>query len=143
MLGGAPLPPRPFDEKQGISPQGLLATPPHRLCLDQMRRGLQHRPDPQLVWTQQRLQTFVALGPTGEPMASAEHLRLAATGVDQREGGRAAEEVGRLGDFLDAVRSHGKRSGLSLMIHESLDLLDPYWERLDVVTLVACRSAAR
>jgi ribulose-phosphate 3-epimerase len=41
------------------------------------------------------------------------------------------------GDFLDAVRSHGKRSGLSLMIHESLDLLDPYWERLDVVTLVA------
>ena len=41
------------------------------------------------------------------------------------------------GEFLDAVRSHGKRSGLSLMIHESLDLLDPYWERLDVVTLVA------
>lgn len=41
------------------------------------------------------------------------------------------------GVFLDAVRSRGKEAGLSLMIQEPLDRLEPYWDRLDVVTIVA------
>jgi ribulose-phosphate 3-epimerase len=37
---------------------------------------------------------------------------------------------------LRAIRSLGKSAGVSLLIEEPLQLLDPYWEDLDVVTLV-------
>jgi ribulose-phosphate 3-epimerase len=37
---------------------------------------------------------------------------------------------------LRAIRSHGKSAGISLLIEEPIQLLEPYWEHLDVVTLV-------
>ena len=41
------------------------------------------------------------------------------------------------GDVVEAVRSGGKKVGVSLEIEEELGLLEPIWERLDVVTLMA------
>jgi ribulose-phosphate 3-epimerase len=38
--------------------------------------------------------------------------------------------------LLRAIRSRGKRTGVSLLLTEPLDLLEPYWPDLDVVTLV-------
>jgi ribulose-phosphate 3-epimerase len=40
------------------------------------------------------------------------------------------------GAVLRAIRSHGKRTGVSLLLSESLDLLNPYWTDLDLVTIV-------
>ena len=40
------------------------------------------------------------------------------------------------GEILKAAKSKGKYAGVSLLITESLDLLAPYWEQLDIVTLV-------
>src|SRR5437867_5749834 len=40
------------------------------------------------------------------------------------------------GEALRAVRSLGKKVGVSLLITEPLDLLDPYWADLDIVTIV-------
>src|SRR5271155_4912654 len=37
---------------------------------------------------------------------------------------------------LRATKSLGKRAGLSLMISEPLVVLDPYWEEMDIVTIV-------
>jgi ribulose-phosphate 3-epimerase len=37
---------------------------------------------------------------------------------------------------LQAIRARGKRAGVSLLLTESLDLLDPFWGELDVLTLV-------
>jgi ribulose-phosphate 3-epimerase len=37
---------------------------------------------------------------------------------------------------LRAIKSHGKCAGISLLIEEPVHLLEPYWEDLDVVTLV-------
>jgi ribulose-phosphate 3-epimerase len=45
----------------------------------------------------------------------------------------AAKEPGRV---LEAIKAAGKMAGVSLLITESLDLLEPYWEQLDLVTLV-------
>jgi ribulose-phosphate 3-epimerase len=39
-------------------------------------------------------------------------------------------------EAFKAVKSQGKRVGVSLLIHESLDLLEPYWEQLDILTVV-------
>jgi ribulose-phosphate 3-epimerase len=40
------------------------------------------------------------------------------------------------GAVLRAIRSHGKRTGVSLLLTEPLDLLEPYWNDLDMVTIV-------
>ncbi len=37
---------------------------------------------------------------------------------------------------LAAIRSRGKRTGVSLLLTEPLDLLEPYWTDLDIVTIV-------
>jgi len=37
---------------------------------------------------------------------------------------------------LSATKSAGKAAGVSLLISESLELLVPYWEQLDLVTIV-------
>jgi ribulose-phosphate 3-epimerase len=37
---------------------------------------------------------------------------------------------------LRAIRSHGKETGVSLLLTEPLALLEPYWEQLDTLTLV-------
>ena len=38
--------------------------------------------------------------------------------------------------MLTAIKSLGKQAGVSLLITEPLELLDPYWELLDVLTIV-------
>jgi ribulose-phosphate 3-epimerase len=40
------------------------------------------------------------------------------------------------GAVLEAIKSAGKAAGISLLISESLEVLHPFWNRLDVVTLV-------
>jgi ribulose-phosphate 3-epimerase len=40
------------------------------------------------------------------------------------------------GSTLQAIRNAGKRAGVSLLIQEPLDLLEPLWHQLDIVTLV-------
>ncbi len=40
------------------------------------------------------------------------------------------------GDVLRAIKKRGKQAGVSLLITEPLELLEPYWEDLDVLTLV-------
>src|SRR5262245_19245795 len=39
-------------------------------------------------------------------------------------------------EALRAIKSFGKRAGISLLITESLDLLEPYWDALDILTIV-------
>jgi ribulose-phosphate 3-epimerase len=41
-----------------------------------------------------------------------------------------------LSSGLRAVRARGKRTGVSLLLSEPVDLLDPYWQDLDMVTIV-------
>ena len=45
----------------------------------------------------------------------------------------AAEKPGKV---LNAIKARGKKAGVSLLIHEPLDLLEPYWGQLDVLTIV-------
>ena len=40
------------------------------------------------------------------------------------------------GEVLRAIRSSGKKAGVSLLINESLDLVAGLWEELDVLTIV-------
>ena len=40
------------------------------------------------------------------------------------------------GKVINAIKSKGKQVGVSLLITEPIELLDPYWEHLDVVTIV-------
>jgi ribulose-phosphate 3-epimerase len=40
------------------------------------------------------------------------------------------------GDLLTAIKARGRFAGVSLLITEPLDLLEPYWELLDVLTIV-------
>jgi ribulose-phosphate 3-epimerase len=40
------------------------------------------------------------------------------------------------GAVLRAIHSRGKSAGVSLLLQEDLDRLDPYWEELDVLTIV-------
>lgn len=40
------------------------------------------------------------------------------------------------GEVLQAIKSAGKATGISLLITEPLELLQPYWDQLDVVTIV-------
>ena len=37
---------------------------------------------------------------------------------------------------LEAIKERGLQAGVSLLLEEDLDLLDPYWELLDVLTLL-------
>ncbi len=37
---------------------------------------------------------------------------------------------------LQAIRAHGKLAGVSLLISEGLDLLEPLWDDIDVLTIV-------
>src|SRR2546430_10062751 len=37
------------------------------------------------------------------------------------------------GEVLQAIRARGKRAGVSLLIHEPLDLLGEHWDTLDVL----------
>src|SRR3954462_3662375 len=39
-------------------------------------------------------------------------------------------------DVLSVIKSHGKKAGVSLLITESLEVLEPHWENLDVLTIV-------
>jgi ribulose-phosphate 3-epimerase len=38
------------------------------------------------------------------------------------------------GDVLRAIRSHGKKAGVSMLLTESVSQLEPYWKDLDIVT---------
>lgn len=40
------------------------------------------------------------------------------------------------GAVLKAIKASGKQAGVSLLITEELDLLEPYWPQLDVLTVV-------
>ena len=40
------------------------------------------------------------------------------------------------GEVLSAIRSGGKRAGVSLLLTEPLDLLEPHWGDLDMLTIV-------
>jgi len=37
---------------------------------------------------------------------------------------------------LHAIRSRGKLAGVSIGLNEEIDLLEPYWEELDIVTII-------
>lgn len=39
-------------------------------------------------------------------------------------------------DLLRSIRSKGKQAGVSLLIHEPIELLEPLWNDLDVLTIV-------
>jgi ribulose-phosphate 3-epimerase len=40
------------------------------------------------------------------------------------------------GQVLNTIKAHGKKAGVSLLLDEPLDLLEPYWDQLDVLTVV-------
>ncbi len=40
------------------------------------------------------------------------------------------------GEVLEAIRARGKQAGMSLLITEPVDVLEPYWDELDIVTIV-------
>lgn len=40
------------------------------------------------------------------------------------------------GELLKAIKARGKKAGVSLLITESIDVLEPYWNDLDVLCLV-------
>lgn len=40
------------------------------------------------------------------------------------------------GDVLKAIKARGKKAGVSLLITESLDVVEPYWNDLDVLCVV-------
>ena len=42
----------------------------------------------------------------------------------------------RPGDVIRAIKVHGKQAGISLLITESLDLVEPFWDELDILTIV-------
>src|SRR5207302_5138216 len=40
------------------------------------------------------------------------------------------------GDLLKTIKARGKYVGVSLLLNESLELLEPYWNDLDILTIV-------
>ena len=38
--------------------------------------------------------------------------------------------------MIEAIKKRGKKAGVSLLITEGLDLVAPFWEDLDVLTIV-------
>ncbi len=39
-------------------------------------------------------------------------------------------------EVIRVIQSFGKQTGVSLLIHENVELLEPFWRDLDIVTLV-------
>ena len=52
----------------------------------------------------------------------------------------AAQDAGQV---LKAIKATGKEAGVSLLIEEPLDLLEPYWEWLDVLTIVGTAAGVK
>jgi len=52
----------------------------------------------------------------------------------------AAQDAGQV---LKAIKAAGKEAGVSLLIAEPLDLLEPYWEWLDVLTIVGTAAGVK
>ena len=52
----------------------------------------------------------------------------------------AAQDAGQV---LKAIKATGKEAGVSLLIAEPLDLLEPYWEWLDVLTIVGTAAGIK
>ncbi len=46
------------------------------------------------------------------------------------------DSVPNPGDVLRAIRARGKKAGVSLLITESIDVLEPHWNDLDVLCVV-------
>jgi len=40
------------------------------------------------------------------------------------------------GNVIQTIRSHGKQVGISLLLTEPVGILDPYWNDIDIVTIV-------
>src|SRR5437773_6490792 len=40
------------------------------------------------------------------------------------------------GEVLQAIKARGKKAGVSLLVSEPIDLLEPYWHQLDVLCIV-------
>ena len=47
------------------------------------------------------------------------------------------------GAVLDAIKARGLQAGVSLLLEEEIDLLEPYWERLDVVCLLGTKAGIK
>ena len=47
------------------------------------------------------------------------------------------------GQVLKTIKATGKEAGVSLLIAEPLDLLEPYWEWLDVLTIVGTAAGVK
>lgn len=47
------------------------------------------------------------------------------------------------GAVIDLIKSRDKKAGVSLLVSESVDLLAPYWQDLDIVTLVGTRMGIK
>jgi ribulose-phosphate 3-epimerase len=43
-------------------------------------------------------------------------------------------------DVIDRIQTHGKQVGISLRVADSLDLLEPYWEQISIVTIMGTDS---
>jgi ribulose-phosphate 3-epimerase len=52
----------------------------------------------------------------------------------------AARDPGRV---LRTIKGTGKQAGVSLLLTESIEVLDPYWDLLDVVTIVGTAMGIR
>ena len=44
------------------------------------------------------------------------------------------------GAVLAAIKARGLQTGVSLLLEEEIDLLDPHWEQLDILTLLQTPS---
>ena len=47
------------------------------------------------------------------------------------------------GAVLDAIKARGLQAGVSLLLEEEIALLDPYWDRLDVLTLLGTQAGIK
>lgn len=47
------------------------------------------------------------------------------------------------GEVIRAVKAHGKKVGISLRVEDPVDLLDPYWEELDIVTILGTHMGVK
>lgn len=53
------------------------------------------------------------------------------------------DAVGDPGAVLDAIKAKGLQAGVSLLLEENLDVLDDYWQRLDVLTLLGTKAGIK
>lgn len=47
------------------------------------------------------------------------------------------------GEVLRMIRARGKKAGISLRVEDPLDLLAPYWDALDIVTIVGTHMGVK